>query len=63
MSTFRPNGSLRNNDDSQLWKEIMTKERFASKLHQEYRGTDHFASTQASRFGSGKFSMPPSPGD
>lgn len=57
MSTFRPNGSLRNNDDTQLWKEMLSKERFATKLHQEYRNTDHFADTHASRFGAGKLSM------
>ena len=58
MSTFRPNGSLRLNDDTQLWKEMLTKERFTSKLHQDYMHTDQFKTTHASRFGSGKFSMP-----
>jgi hypothetical protein len=36
---------------------MLNKERFATKLHQDYQQTDHFASTHASRFGSGKFSM------
>jgi hypothetical protein len=58
MSTFRPNGSLRDNHDTQLWKEMLGKERFSTQLHQEYMTTDHFASTHASRFGKGKLSMP-----
>lgn len=57
MSTFRPDGALRNNDDTQLWKEMLAKERFATKIHQDYRQTDAFAQTHASRFGAGKFSM------
>lgn len=57
MSTFRPNGSLRNDDDTRLWKEMLAKERFASKLHQDYMQTDHFNTTHASKFGKGKFSF------
>jgi hypothetical protein len=58
MSTFRPNGTLRNNDDTQLWKEILEKERYATKMHQDYLQTDHFASTHATRFGEGRLNVP-----
>ena len=36
MATFKYDGSMRTNDDTQLWGEILRKEKFASGLHKDY---------------------------
>ena len=51
MSTFKYSGNLGKADDTQLWKEILTKERGANQMHQAYNGSQYFADTHASRFG------------
>ena len=36
MSTFKYSGNLGRADDTQLWKEMLTKERGANQMHQAY---------------------------
>jgi len=54
MTTFKYSGEMRWNDDSQLWTEILGKERNTNKIHKNYSATEDFANTHASRFGEGK---------
>ena len=55
MATYKHDGSMRNHDDTILWKQILQKEAFANTLHKNYQKTDEFAQTHGQRFGAGKF--------
>jgi|TARA_B110000305_G_C19353464_1_gene595508 hypothetical protein len=52
--TFKYSGQMRWNDDTQLWNEILQKERVTNKIHKTYNQTQDFANTHASRFGEGR---------
>lgn len=54
MATFKYSGSLRYNDDTQLWKEYLGKERTVGATMREFQNTDAFAKTHAQRFGEGR---------
>ena len=54
MSTFKYSGNLRFNDDTQLWKEYLNKERQVGVALREFQYTDDFARTHGDRFGEGR---------
>lgn len=55
MATFKYSGSIRYADDTQLWKEILTKERGTSEMTRDFYSSDAFGGdTGISRFGSNK---------
>ena len=41
--TFKYSGQMRWNDDTQLWNEILQKERVTNKIHKTYNQTQDFA--------------------
>ena len=40
--TFKYSGQMRWNDDTQLWNEILQKERITNKIHKTYNQTQEF---------------------
>ena len=52
--TFKYSGQMRWNDDTQLWNEILQKERITNKIHKTYNQTQEFANIHSSRFGEGR---------
>ena len=55
--SFKYSGGMRYTDDSQLWNEILLKERGVNQMHAAYKETDIYANNHASQYGGGKLNQ------
>jgi len=51
MATYKFSGSIRDARDTQLWKEMLDKERFIQKEHVDYNNTDLYSNLHKTSFG------------
>lgn len=54
MATYKYSGSIRYADDTQLWKEILGKERGTSEMTRDFYQSDAFGNSEYTRFGQNK---------
>lgn len=55
MATYKFSGEMRDARDTQCWKEMLDKERFIQKEHNEYNNTDLYSSIHRTTYGNSKF--------
>lgn len=55
MATYKFSGDIRDARDTQLWKEMLDKERGIQKEHTDYYNTDGFANVHSTSFGKSQF--------
>jgi len=55
MATYKFSGGIRDARDTQLWKEMLDKERFIQKEHVDYNNSDNYSNLHKTAFGNSKF--------
>tara|TARA_B110000285_G_C14508868_1_gene331394 strand:+ start:82 stop:279 length:198 start_codon:yes stop_codon:yes gene_type:complete len=55
MATYKFSGSIRDARDTQLWKEMLDKERFIQKEHVDHTSGDLYSNIHKTTFGNSKY--------